>query len=86
MPDINHILSKGQGIFTYPGYPDAPEGKLRLLFECAPMAFLMEQAGGFASDGTTPILDKVISDISLRTPILIGSRQDVELAEDMLKG
>ncbi|MBU1446427.1 fructose-1,6-bisphosphatase, partial [Patescibacteria group bacterium] len=51
VPDINHIFMKGQGIFTYPGYQDAPNGKLRLLYECAPFALLMEEAGGRASDG-----------------------------------
>lgn len=74
VPDINHILLKGDGIFTYPGYSKAPEGKLRLLFECAPMALLMEQAGGAASDGKGRILSKKINELHQRTPIFIGSR------------
>ncbi|MBI5754682.1 fructose-1,6-bisphosphatase, partial [Candidatus Peregrinibacteria bacterium] len=69
VPDINQILIKGKGIFTYPGYPDAPDGKLRLLFECAPMALLMEQAGGSATDGTIRILEKALTELSKRTPI-----------------
>ncbi len=48
VPDINQILRKGGGVFTYPGYKGGPDGKLRLLYECAPMAYLMENAGGSA--------------------------------------
>lgn len=85
-PDINHILNKGQGIFTYPALPPKyPEGKLRLLFECNPMAFLVEQAGGAASDGEMDILDIKIEDPHQRTPIYIGSKEEVKRAVDMLK-
>lgn len=84
-PDINHILCKGGGIFTYPGYGQTPEGKLRLLFECAPMSFLVEQAGGSATDGTMRILDKQVRALSERTPILIGSKREVERAVEFLK-
>lgn len=75
--DIHHILSKGQGIFTNVGGSTYPEGKLRLVFECGPFAYLIEQAGGAASDGTQPILDKKITDIDMRTPLIIGSQNDV---------
>ncbi|MFA5792598.1 MAG: class 1 fructose-bisphosphatase [Candidatus Gracilibacteria bacterium] len=51
VPDVNHILKKGSGIFMYPGMPSAPSGKLRLLYECGPLAYLVEQAGGASSDG-----------------------------------
>jgi fructose-1,6-bisphosphatase I len=78
VPDINHILLKGNGIFTYPGYSKAPEGKLRLLFECNPMALLMEQAGGAASDGKDRILSKKIAGLHERTPIFIGSKGMLE--------
>ena len=85
VPDINQILLKGCGSFTYPGYCEQPNGKLRLLFECAPMALLMEQAGGAASDGTQRILDKTIEEIHQRTPILIGAKEDIEKAIEYLK-
>lgn len=81
VPDINHILLKGNGIFTYPGYSKAPEGKLRLLFECNPMALLMEQAGGTASDGKERILSKKIKELHQRTPIYIGSKRAVAQAK-----
>ncbi len=84
VPDINQILLKGKGIFSYPGYEDAPNGKLRLLFECAPIALLMEQAGGAASDGKMRILDKVVEEIQQRTPIFVGSKTEVARCDDML--
>ncbi|MBU2260081.1 fructose-1,6-bisphosphatase [Patescibacteria group bacterium] len=76
--DIHHILSKGQGIFANVGGSKYPEGKLRLVFECGPFAYLIEQAGGKASDGTQPILDKEITDLHQRTPIIIGSKNEVD--------
>lgn len=85
VPDINQILLKGCGSFIYPGYSEQPNGKLRLLFECAPMALLVEQAGGAASDGNIRILDKTIDEIHQRTPILIGAKVDVERAVEYLK-
>jgi len=84
VPDINQIILKGKGVFTYPGYVGVPNGKLRLLFECAPMAFLMEQAGGRATDGKLAILDKKIENIDQKTPILIGATKEVKLAEEYL--
>lgn len=78
VPDLNHILLKGGGIFTYPPYSKYPQGKLRLLFECAPMALLMEQAGGAASDGKQRILAKTVTELHQRTPIYIGSSNAVE--------
>lgn len=77
VPDINHILIKGNGIFLYPGYSKAPDGKLRLLFECNPMALLAEQAGGTATDGRQRILAKKVKELHQRTPIYLGSREDV---------
>lgn len=85
VPDINQILLKGRGIFTYPAYQDAPNGKLRLLFECAPMAMLVEQAGGMATNGSERILDIEIKELSQRTPIFIGAKEEVELAERFLR-
>ncbi|OGJ51440.1 hypothetical protein A2335_00135 [Candidatus Peregrinibacteria bacterium RIFOXYB2_FULL_32_7] len=78
VPDINHILIKGQGIFAYPSTDKEPDGKLRLLIECGPMAYLIENAGGEAYDGKIKILDKKIEKIDQRTPIFIGSKEEVE--------
>lgn len=73
VPDINHIFSKGAGIFAYPKSQETPDGKLRLLYECGPMAFLVEQAGGKATNGHAAILDLPISSLHEKTPIFIGS-------------
>jgi fructose-1,6-bisphosphatase I len=84
VPDVNHILKKGSGIFMYPGSVSKPAGKLRLLYECGPMAMIMEQAGGAASDGTRAILDLEIESLVQTTPIFIGQTEEVERAEKML--
>ena len=84
MPDVNHILIKGKGVFAYPGYGDQPEGKLRLLFECSPMALLMEEAGGAASDGQMRILDKELKELDQKTPVFLGSKAEVERCETFL--
>ncbi len=75
--DFHRTLVKG-GIFLYPPTEKQPKGKLRLLYECNPMAFLAEQAGGAASDGTGRILDRVPNDLHERTPLYLGSRAEVE--------
>ena len=62
----------------YPASKDAPSGKLRLLYECNPMAFIMELAGGKASNGEIPILDVVPSSLHCRQPIFLGSAEDVD--------
>lgn len=86
VPDINHILSKGQGIFTYPDLPPKyPNGKLRLLFECNPFSFLIEQAGGKSSDGKMDVMDIEVTEAHQRTPIYIGSTKEVEKAIKMMK-
>ncbi len=84
VPDIYQILVKGKGIFSYPGYPEAPEGKLRLLFECAPMALLLEEAGGAASDGKERILEKEVEALAQRSPIFIGSKGEVLRCEEYM--
>lgn len=85
-PDIHHILSKGGGIFTYPAYlPKYPKGKLRLLFECNPFAYLVENAGGASSDGSQSILDIKIEEIHQRTPIFVGSKKEVEKVVTSMK-
>ncbi|HEU0265638.1 MAG TPA: class 1 fructose-bisphosphatase [Geobacterales bacterium] len=78
VPDINQILMKGKGIFMYPALEGAPNGKLRLLYELNPMAFLMEQAGGAASTGTQPILDLLPEKLDQRAPVFIGSVEEVK--------
>ena len=84
VPDINQILLKGKGIFLYPALNGSPKGKLRLLFELNPMAFLVEQAGGAASNGTMPILDIVPQEYGQLEPIFIGCSEDVEKALEFL--
>lgn len=86
VPDINQILIKRGGIFTYPALTTSPQGKLRLLFELQPMAFLIEQAGGMATDGHVPILDIPVKKLNQRCPIYIGSRYEVEYAKKYLEG
>ncbi len=83
--DIHHILSKGQGIFTNIGGSKYPQGKLRLVFECGPFSYLMEQAGGASSNGRDAILDTAIREVDQRTPIIIGSKQEVERVCRLLK-
>ena len=85
VPDINHILKKGSGVFMYPGMPSAPDGKLRLLYECGPMAMLMEQAGGASSNGSVSILDLEIKELVQRTPIFVGQASDVQRAVEGLE-
>lgn len=86
VPDIHHILAKGSGIFTNIGGSKYPQGKLRLLFECGPFAFIMEDAGGAASDGHKPILDVKIHEIDQRTPIIIGVKKEVKRVSEVLHG
>lgn len=79
VPDIHAIFAKGSGIFAYPSYSKYPEGKLRLLFECAPLAFAAEQAGGKALDEHgAAILDLKITAVHQRTTIFLGSAEEVE--------
>jgi len=86
VPDINQILMKGKGLFMYPALSDAPNGKLRMLFELNPMAFLIEQAGGAATDGKTAILDIVPDGLDQRSAVYIGCREDVAKAGNFLSG
>ena len=82
--DIHRNLIKG-GIFIYPETATSPEGKLRMVYECNPMAFIVEQAGGRATDGMHRILDLPITDIHQRSPIFIGSKEMVEKAEQFME-
>ena len=76
--DMHRNLQKG-GIYAYPGDAKSPSGKLRLLFECAPLAYIAEQAGGAATDGTQRILDIVPESLHHRTPLYIGNADEVDL-------
>jgi fructose-1,6-bisphosphatase I len=76
----------GGGIFAYPANPKSPKGKLRLLYEANPLAFLVEQAGGSAIDGVQRIMDVKPTELHQRTPLYIGSRNDVEIASQVLSG
>jgi fructose-1,6-bisphosphatase I len=85
--DFHRNLLRG-GVFAYPADTrrgDGPRGKLRLLYEAAPLAFLAENAGGAASDGRRRILDIVPDDLHQRTPLFIGNRAEVEAAERCLR-
>ena len=75
--DFHRTLIRG-GVFLYPGTPKAPEGKLRLLYEANPLAFVAERAGGRASDGQQRVLDKQPTAMHQRTPLIIGSKHEVE--------
>jgi fructose-1,6-bisphosphatase I len=82
--DLHRTLLKG-GIFSYPADAKSPNGKLRLLYEAAPMAFICKAAGGLASDGVRAILEIEPTELHQRTPLYIGSRDDVTLAEKFLR-
>ncbi|MEK7201726.1 MAG: fructose-bisphosphatase class I, partial [Patescibacteria group bacterium] len=77
-------LSKGQGVFTNIGGSAYPKGKLRLLFECGPFAYILEHAGGKASNGQDAILDIPIRSLDQRTPVILGSVREVERASGIL--
>jgi fructose-1,6-bisphosphatase I len=81
VPDINQIFIKGGGVFSYPALKESPNGKLRLLFELQPMAFIAEQAGGAATDGKINILDIPVEKLHQRAPVYIGSKKEVEWAQ-----
>jgi fructose-1,6-bisphosphatase I len=86
--DVHRILLEG-GIYLYPSDtrdPRKPHGKLRLLYECAPLALIVEQAGGKASSGRGPILEVQPQAIHERVPLFIGSRHEVSLAEEFEAG
>ena len=82
--DFHRILLQG-GVFLYPGTMKKPEGKLRLLYESAPLAFVVEQAGGRASTGTEEINDVMPTKLHQRTPLVIGSAEDVALVESFIR-
>ena len=81
--DIHRNLMSG-GVFLYPADTISPHGKLRLLYEAAPLAFVVEQAGGAAIDGARDILDIKPAELHQRTPLIIGSKRDVAFARSVL--
>jgi len=83
--DTHRTLLYG-GIFAYPSDKKNPEGKLRLMYECNPMAFIIEQAGGKSSDGKQSILNVQPISLHQHTPVFLGSEEDVKLCEEFLQG
>jgi len=81
--DLHRTLIVG-GIFLYPETQSYPNGKLRLLYECNPMAFIVEQAGGKAISGNARILDMKPQHLHQRTPVIIGSKRMVEKVETFM--
>ena len=73
------------GIYIYPSTSQSPKGKLRLLYECNPIAFIAEQAGGKASDGFNRILEIEPKELHQRVPFFCGSIEMVEKAEEFMK-
>jgi fructose-1,6-bisphosphatase I len=78
--DAHNIILNG-GIFGYPGTVEKPNGKLRLLYEANPLGLIMEEAGGMASNGRGRVLDLLVKDIHQRTPLFIGSIEEVSALE-----
>ncbi|HLX11209.1 MAG TPA: class 1 fructose-bisphosphatase [Bacteroidota bacterium] len=83
--DAHRTLLYG-GIFAYPGDKKNPNGKLRLMYECNPMAYIIEQAGGKATDGTQRLLDVKPTSLHQHTPVFLGSEEDMAVCEKFLKG
>jgi len=86
VPDINQVIMKGKGIFMYPALNGSPNGKLRLLFELNPMAYLVENAGGAATDGMQAILDLEPQSLDHRAPVYIGCKAEVAKAMEFVSG
>lgn len=82
--DVHRNMLKG-GIYMYPGIKKNPSGKLRLLYECNPFAYIVEQAGGKASDGINRIMEIDPTDLHQRVPFFCGSKNMVEKAEEFIK-
>jgi fructose-1,6-bisphosphatase I len=81
--DFHRNLIKG-GVFLYPTTSASPKGKLRLVYECNPLAFIIEQAGGKASTGSRRVLEVVPTSLHQRSPLFIGSKDMVEKIEDLI--
>jgi len=82
--DFHRTMLYG-GIYGYPGDAKNPNGKLRLLYECAPMSFLAEQAGGSGSDGKKRVLDIQPDKVHQRVPLFVGSKGEVDYLMSFMK-
>jgi fructose-1,6-bisphosphatase I len=82
--DFHRTMLYG-GIYGYPGDSKNPNGKLRLLYECAPMSFIAEQAGGSGSTGKMRVMDVEPTKVHQRVPLFIGSKKEVEYLESFVK-
>ena len=82
--DVHRTIKYG-GIFLYPSTTDAPNGKLRILYECFPMAYIVENAGGRAHTGKKEMLDVVPTALHERSPIFLGSKDDVDDVVQLFK-
>src|SRR5690606_792907 len=82
--DVHRNIIKG-GIFIYPTTSRAPKGKLRLVYECNPIAFIIEQAGGRATDGYNRILEIKVDSLHQRSAIFMGSENMVLKAEEFMR-
>jgi fructose-1,6-bisphosphatase I len=80
--DLHRTLIKG-GLFMYPADQSNPNGKLRLLYECNPMSYIIEKAGGFGTTGTQDILDVKPTELHQRVPIFVGSKNMVNKVVEM---
>ncbi|KAJ6432557.1 hypothetical protein OIU84_019737 [Salix udensis] len=85
VPDVNQIIAKEKGVFTNVISPSS-KAKLRLLFEVAPLGFLVEKAGGYSSDGYQSVLDKEIINLDDRTQVAYGSKNEIIRFEETLNG
>jgi len=83
-PDCYHVFTKGEGVFSSVSAEPKVTPKLRLLYECAPISFLCEKAGGLSSDGTKSVLDIPVNGYTQKCDIIMGSRDDVERVERFL--
>jgi fructose-1,6-bisphosphatase I len=83
VPDLHQILLKGGGLFSYPNTSDRPEGKLRMLFEVFPFAFIYEKAGGMGIDGTKRLLDLHASHIHDTSACFFGSKYEIDRVIDV---
>ena len=83
--DVHRTLLYG-GIYCYPGDTKNPQGKLRLTYECNPLSYIVERAGGASSDGYRRIMEIIPEALHQRTPLFTGSKEEVKLAEEFFQG
>jgi fructose-1,6-bisphosphatase I len=86
VPDLHQILLKGGGLFSYPATSDVPKGKLRMVFEVFPFAFVYEKAGGEAIDGQKRLLELSPSHIHDTTPCFFGSKEEIGIVRKTYDG